>query len=178
MKKMLALILALAMVLSMSVSAFAATASDFTNNGFKDENVTVNVVATDTVYKVSITWDELAFTYSLGSWNTTDHVYGKGSWNKESADITVVNHSNAAVTVKAEYASEDTQVNGATINFSGTGAEETLASAAEVALGAPNVTDRANARTYKVTVSGNPTDVKAVTTVGKVTVTISGITTP
>lgn len=55
------------------------------------------------VYKVTVDWEELVFTYKGGTWDTTDHVYTGGNWEKESADVTVTNDSNWGVTYSASF---------------------------------------------------------------------------
>ncbi len=55
------------------------------------------------VYKVTVGWGELVFTYTGGTWDTTDHVYTGGTWDKTSADVTVTNDSNWGVTYSASF---------------------------------------------------------------------------
>lgn len=97
MKKMLAMILALAMVLSMSVTAFAATIEDAP--GSAAEDVTVDISAGVTKYHVVVTWTSMDFKYTKGEWNVTDHEYEEGVWgsNGNTATITVMNNSNASI---------------------------------------------------------------------------------
>ena len=170
MKKMLALILALAMVLSMSVTAFA---ENLTGNGSENTNVTVQVTEPVKVYKINITWDSLQFVYALGTWSTEKHIYEGGKWDNTSAKITVVNHSNADVNVEATV-SDQTTADNVTVTYPKTG-KFVLLSAADVALNAPTAIDKANAKIYTVSVSGTPTKAMTETVVGKITITISCI---
>ncbi len=113
MKKLFAIILSVAMLATMSVTAFAAEGSSTvdTAGGGQEIDITANFIAgveKQTVYKVDIEWGSMEFTYtepSAGVWNPDTHRYDgllyQGYWSHE-ADvnkITVTNHSNAAVTV-------------------------------------------------------------------------------
>lgn len=59
----------------------------------------------ETVYSVSIVWEEMEYTYSegaRGNWNPETHAYDNSvssgwDWEDESNKITIMNHSNAAV---------------------------------------------------------------------------------
>lgn len=109
MKKILATILALAMVLSLSVSALAED---------KTENITINSTSvgtvevsiadvTDTVYSVTVAWEDTAMEYMKdnGVWNPETHEYvpneeseERNYWIDAWTTVTVTNHSNAPVT--------------------------------------------------------------------------------
>ena len=117
MKKIISLILALTLILSMSITAFATE----TNSGKLEANnasQTINVTGTfnaggaaATKVSVNITWDEMSFTYtgaSQGEWNPNDHAYTgstAGGWSTETATIVVVNHSNTGVTATLSFTS-------------------------------------------------------------------------
>lgn len=66
-----------------------------------------------TIYSVDITWESMEFTYtaaSKGTWNAEEHKYEDpqpASWSFENNSITVVNHSNAAITADFSYAPAD-----------------------------------------------------------------------
>ena len=110
MKKILSGILALSLVATMAVPAFAADNTD-TNDGSKGTDIPVSGVyqagapAAD-VISVDLAWDNMDFTYTAPSksdWNTKTHEYETataGGWtatNGTDPKIAVTNHSNAAV---------------------------------------------------------------------------------
>ena len=113
MKKILATILALTMIVGMSITAFAA---NFTEMG-ATQNIevkatyekTVDTTNTAAVYSVNITWTEISFKFTeaanVKTWDpaTLDYVVSQtnsnGVWSGETATISIENRSNAAVTV-------------------------------------------------------------------------------
>lgn len=116
MKKVLSLIAALSLTLSMSATVFAAETGpaigDVTKNNTQDISITAQYEKgkdnIPTVYHVTVSWEQTGtLTYTVGSdtynWNTTslayDKVDGKGKWECADAkvNITVTNRSNAAV---------------------------------------------------------------------------------
>ncbi|MCH5189435.1 MAG: hypothetical protein J1F37_02620 [Oscillospiraceae bacterium] len=129
MKKIVAIMLALALVFAMSTVSFAAIQE---NNGSEDAEVKI-VIKSDVfnaptdpddpdypdgpgdpddvnpdskvaVYKVDIDASKAVFTYTFDSeYDTESHQYNKGSWDKLSAPITVTNHSNTAVKITADW---------------------------------------------------------------------------
>lgn len=115
MKKVLSLIAALSLTLSMSATVFAA---EETGPAIEDlsKGQDISITAAyekgqdniPTVYHVTVSWNQTGtLTYTVGSdtynWNTTslayDKVDGKGKWECADAkvNITVTNRSNAAV---------------------------------------------------------------------------------
>lgn len=109
MKKTLFLVLALALVLSLSVPALAAEVS--TDNGSRDVTATY-VDDTAIIYGVEITWGSMKFTYtsSQDGWNTESHRYGSstGAWTYEQGAnvVTVTNHSNAGIDVTPSWTAD------------------------------------------------------------------------
>lgn len=121
MKKILTGILALALVASMAVPAFAAT-----NDGTKGTDITVNgtyqaAESPEDVISVDIVWDAMDFTYtapSKGTWNAGTHEYEnaiEGGWAATSGTdpkITVTNHSNVPVNASFAFATAVDGLNG------------------------------------------------------------------
>ena len=127
MKKILATILALTMVLSLGAIAFAADgalAGDYTEasgSASSDVSIKVDPEKKTENYKVDIDWATLTYTYDLGTkkWNTGSH-----EWQEEEAagwsggdpttTFTVTNHSSQKVNVKFQYTAESGTIGGAT----------------------------------------------------------------
>ena len=118
MKKILAVALALTMIVGMSIPAFAAydeadTVIPLTANYSKADAVLDTSVI---VYDVNVTYDAMTFNFTETAnktvWNPTDLDYTGtqtvtgGTWDKQTANITVTNKSNAALTISAEISGE------------------------------------------------------------------------
>lgn len=140
MKKLTALVLALVMVLSLSVAAWAdTTLTSVTDPGNTDSHgvfATYDGTGTsiaNTKYKVVISWGALAFKYTVDTsntdvdWDPDTHTYVSktnggyaGTWstlsgNEEDAKVTLTNHSNAAV--KASFAFDTGKYNSVTASL-------------------------------------------------------------
>lgn len=104
------------------------------------------------VYKVTVDWEELVFTYEGGTWDTTNHVYTGGSWDITSADVTVTNDSNWGVTYSASFKDQSgattMTTNGVTAELSGDYTNKALAA---VVSGGDATTG-----TFAVGISGTP----------------------
>ncbi len=109
MKKITALIMALAVVMSLGTTTFAETV------GTGDQNIDVEAkyqdsTETPTVYSVDVNWGAMEFTYTESgamTWNPATHTYTdstEGTWTATGNTVTVNNHSNAAVAVSFSFA--------------------------------------------------------------------------
>lgn len=170
MKKILSLVLTLALVMSLGITAFAAEL-----NGENSKDVTANYQAGEAsqkVYLVDIVWGSLEFTYtdaSEGTWDPETHTYTgtkAAEWSCEEGanKVAVTNHSNAEVTV--EIANSNV-MDGVTLTWD----KETLTlptadNGENGAAGTPT-TDSA-----LLTVAGTITDTGAKQTLGTVTITL------
>ncbi len=117
MKKIIALIIAVAMLSICSITAFAETIS--TSNGSADVDVKAkynSTVPADT-YCVDITWGAMEFDYNAGGqkWDTTAHKWvadpaAPAGWEVKdnSNTITLENHSSKAVNATFAFAAEAT----------------------------------------------------------------------
>lgn len=116
MKKLIVIILSVAMLFTASGAAFAA--SPITAIGGNDsasvKGTYVPGSMSQEIYRVDIEWGSMTFTYtdaSQGTWNPQEHKYDgevKAAWScKEGANkITVTNHSNAPVKATLAYNKE------------------------------------------------------------------------
>lgn len=121
MKKVLSIVLAIAMIATMSAVAFANPVSfggeDVTAipaEGYA-QDITVKGVYTNdglvATYKVDVAWDEFTYTFTSGkTWNPTTYTWdltdGDGEWTIADKYITITNHSGEKVNVTADYVGE------------------------------------------------------------------------
>ena len=110
MKKLLSGILALVLMLSLIVPAFAAT-----NDGSQGTNIDVKAkynggaATTDTIH-VNIEWGEMAFTYNVNgtkTWNAATHAYVDNTtknWTATGNTITITSHSNVPIKATLSFA--------------------------------------------------------------------------
>jgi len=164
MRKIIAALLALAMVASMSMTALAAT------NGGGNTSIDISATfkageAAEEVVSVDVSWGEMKFEYveaSEGVWNPKTHAYEgatEAKWNQSGNEIRLTNHSNVGIRATFTYEKAVETVTG---TFSH--AEQTLASAENTAYAdAPTATTA-------LTLSGELTESAKV---GKVTVAIA-----
>ena len=173
MKKILSIILALAMALSMSVTAFAAT-----NDGTSGTDITVNGTytpgtAADEKISVDIVWEAMNFTYtapSQGTWNPATHAYEgatEGGWSDNTPSITVKNHSNVAVNATLDFTADVAGVIGTFTEASGTANDKVL----ELATAEGTEVSAAPTATANFGISGAAID--ADKTLGTITVTVA-----
>lgn len=171
-KKLLSVLIAIAMVSSLSVTAFAATVTE--DGGESSADVKGTYVAgktTPTVYSVDVAWGSMEFTYTdeyIGDWNPATHNYvnpipAAWSCDTDANKVTVTNHSNTAITATFDYTqkSEYTSVTGA---FSNTPLDIPSAVNTEVSA-APNASS-------SLSLNGDLSKEASNITVGTVTVSI------
>lgn len=173
MKKLVFVILTVALLCAMPVSAFAA--SPITSKDGSDsapvKGTYVPGSAATTVYSVDITWGSMEFTYtdaSDGVWNPEDHTYSgakAAGWTcaDDANKITVTNHSNAVVTAKLSY---ETAAGYAGIEGSFTESSLRL----DTAVGTAR--DAAPSKSTELNLSGKLTAGTENETIGTVTVTL------
>lgn len=170
MKKLLSMILALAMVLALSTTVFAANLETGEINGERDAEVKANYQAAgepsfsdEKVYYVKVAWEQSGtLKYSEGSttykWNAKQNKYEKDDatstmpgWNIESAKVTVTvtNQSNATVTAAASVTNKD----GFTVTGSFDNESVTLSSAAPEAPSATNLSGTEQKKTMVYTIT-------------------------
>lgn len=119
MKKLSAILLALAMAATLTVPAFAAEPTGGTSSGLSDSgSITVAgkydgtaKAAEAPVVSADIAWDanEATFTYTkpdAGDWNEATHKYDNvvdGGWSDNKLPITISNHSDVYINVKLAF---------------------------------------------------------------------------
>ena len=174
MKKLFATLLAVAMLASVSVTAFAAE----TNHGTQDTEITVNGsyvsgAAGSSVISVDIEWEAMNFTYSAtseGTWNPATHAYDgqtEGGWSDNTPAITVTNHSNVAVNATLGFTADVTGVVGTFTEASGTENDNILN------LATAEGTEVANAPTATANFGISGAAIDADKTLGTITVAIA-----
>ncbi len=173
MKKLLSLILALALVLSLSVTAFAAEGVSNGGTDSADVKGTYSTEATVTVYSVDIAWSGLEFTYNgafEGNWNPENHEYEDATaagWAAGNGTITVTNHSNAAITATPTYTAKE-GYESAGMNFSTDALQVATADN-----GVDGAAGTAVVGTITVTPTGSLPEGTKDATIGTITITIS-----
>lgn len=174
-KKLTAVAMTGMMVLGMGTSVCAAEPiTPSKGTGTKDVQATyVANTKAQTVYSVDITWGSMEYTYTIdseGTWNPGTHQYtgkSEGNWTcDDGADqVTVTNHSNAAVNAAFTYGAESDYKS---INGTFNNPEETLETAED--------TEPSNApkATSTLSLSGAlKKNVTTPTTIGTATVTLN-----
>jgi len=157
-------LLSLLILASLTVPAFAGSYTTIPQT--ESGNVIVKVNSTKlTTYKIDIAWGDMNFTYNFGTlvWDVNTHTYSAPNptgWDKTSSNITITNHSNAAVKVTPSMTAVN-NVAGVTASLSNTSAFQ---------LGSAEGGTATNG-TVAVSVGGAPTSTTAQTITFK-TVTI------
>ena len=126
MKKIVTILFALVLILTMSTNAFAATIES--NSGSQDIDVHakyVDGVSVPTRYSVDVTWGAMEFTYTVSGtkvWDPETHTYTTSTqptWTASGNTITVANHSNTDITASFAFSALDAY-NPVTGSFSST----------------------------------------------------------
>ena len=146
MKKLVSMLVAAALVCTMSTTAFAADQTGVDTGSYSaDVKGTYQAGGSDAVYSVDIAWTDMSFIYTgagEGTWDPETHQYSGGSsegaWTASNDSITVTNHSNAAVKATASYQPE-TGYESTNMTFDNNGATVATAEGTEVA-SAPSAT--------------------------------------
>lgn len=181
MKKFFAISLAIAMAVTMSLSAMAAESTVTSNNGTETipvKAVYVDGVSTPETVSVNLEWGAMEFTYTTGgtrTWDSATHTYtvsnATNGWAATGNTVKVTNHSDIAVKAAFEYApvAENTLTGSFTYDNSKVPAEGAISlNAGEV-----NNPTGADHVTATLTLSGTPaTTLTTLTQVGNITVTI------
>lgn len=174
MKKTISLLLALLIVMSLPLTAFA-TDNVSVSGGTKSADVkgTYSGSTPAPVYSVDISWEGLDFTYNAatkGNWNADTHTYSGGTvagWAAGTGTITITNHSNADITAVPSYTKGSGYEN-ANMNFSSN--TLTVATADNGTNGAPG---SAVTETITVTPTGSLPSGTNNATIGQITIKIS-----
>lgn len=196
MKKFLLIALAVVMMMTLAISAFAATDNINAVGGTSTGDVTVNVTDfyAETVYYVDVTWGDLAFNYTQGTytWDPVNLKYvvkdGSAGWvdeNGNTADsvtrtgvIKVTNKSNAGINAIATA-----NVSGAAkVSFDANSdavVEKTISLGSAAMKNSVEIKDtttigEATEGAFDVTVSGTPSGTGNIT-IATITVAISAV---
>ena len=123
-----------------------------------------NYTNTLTVISVDITWGDLSFTYSDGTWNPDTHEYENDGWtvdNEGGNSIKVENTGNTDVNVTYEYKADETGITGSFTD-------------GENPVFAPVTLPVNDSSTVFLVLDGKPEKELTKTPIGSVTVTIGG----
>lgn len=187
MKKLFVTLLAFSLIACMAFSANAATVTSVeAGSNTASQQITITLTdsttsgttTTPTVYSVDVAWSAVALTYTLTGngenqeilWNPGNHRYElssegdtlTGAWDNDSFDVTVTNHSNAAIVASIELPENQ---NG--VIFSADSSEINVARADEGdSLGTPS---KAPYGKFTVSVDGIPTGTFTVDTTVAIT---------
>lgn len=168
MKKLISLILALALVMSMSAVVFAEDQTNVSVGDYTADVTGTYVAGTTggTIFSVDIAWAGMSFTYHAEQqpvWNVETHTYSEvvaAYWEGEGT-ITVTNHSNAKISATPTY-TKNTGFESANMTFS---TAKLLVASAE--------SGSAQTGTITVTPSGSLPANTEDTTIGTITIAIA-----
>ncbi len=123
-----------------------------------------------TVYQIDVSWGDMQFTYSetgASTWNPATHEYeeaAQGSWSAQGNTITVINHSNAAVTAQLSF-----QAASGYEGISGSFSQSTLELATAVGTAVADAPSAVSELTLSGALAESVTDFS---TIGQITVSI------
>lgn len=179
MKKLTAIILALAIVLCMGITAFATNSTNGNTTGalpnvdVKAQYINNVTPAGSSTYSYIISWGAMEFSYTRTGnekWNAGSHNYDveneKFDWTASGNEITVTNHSDAQIVVAFDFA----KGNGFdALTYSFTNDSITLPSAVGKATDDASLTGKT-----ALTIGGSiASDVTTLADVGQITITVS-----
>lgn len=135
------------------------TSVDNAGNSFVSyKDIHVDIVSVD------ITWGDMEFTYSDGTWNAETHTYEGVGWSPDKTDgnkITVQNSGDVEVSVSYRYTQTKSQVSGGFTD-------------GEAVITAPVVLPAAEKKSAWLSLNGKPTESMEKSVLGSVTVTVGG----
>ena len=184
MKKLVSVLLAVAMVVGFAFTAMADSKEYDTGKETNPDKIpfTCNSISVSATiksdpskvrYNVTVDWSSLTFEYDRtgSAWDPSSHTYdnnGKWTSSKIESAITVANHSNAAVSVAATAPSAKDGVTVSVALHQGSSASLVAADTE----GIYGVYENAAKAVYDVSVAGTPAN-NTTFTVGSITVVIS-----
>ena len=105
MKKIFAIMLVLTLFLSFAVTSYAQTISENGGSQTADVKLTSSVFSEPDIYSVTITFEDMTFSYSGGSkiWQPASHTYSESNsgWIKDTSSFKVTNNSNVGIGIAA-----------------------------------------------------------------------------
>jgi len=114
MRKLFAILLTVAMLATMSMTAFAAEGSDLNNKAEDAVSITLTgkyqAGSAAEVVSVDVAWGAMEFTYTEAGvkWDPSQHkevADGEAKWTADGNNITVTNHSNVKITAGFTFSS-------------------------------------------------------------------------
>lgn len=121
MKKLLSILLAIVMIATLSVTAFATTVTTVPGSDSADVMAKYNSEEPADVYSVDVTWGAMEFDYNAGGqiWNTESHKWeadpaAPAGWAVKDASntITLANNSSKAVDASFAFAADYADLSG------------------------------------------------------------------
>lgn len=179
MKKIFAILLAVAMMATLSVSTFAKTVGEGTLDPIDVKAEYKDNVTTPEKISVDVSWGAMSFTYIVNGenkWNAEDHEYSTENastdWQPSGNEITVVNHSNVGVT--ASFGFTVANGYGGENGINGTFDKSSVGLKSAVGVGTDTESLKTLTGSAKLTLSGNlKSGTASNTKVGTITVTIA-----